>query len=77
MGLRQLGIPAMAITSLTPKDDVTAAYQQMEAGTGALLVYGALPLPIFRPCCPFTLAVQQLRGALCSPGITASVGAAS
>ena len=42
MALRELGIPAMGISSLTPKDDVTAAYKQMEADTGTLLVYGAL-----------------------------------
>ncbi len=43
MGLRKLGIPAMAISSLTPKEDVTAAYREIETGTGTRLVYGEGP----------------------------------
>lgn len=41
LGLRALGISAMALTSLTPKEELTAAYKQMESDESLRFVYGA------------------------------------
>lgn len=44
LGLRSLGIPAISLSSLTPKEEITAAYKQMELDSDIRFVYGA-PLP--------------------------------
>lgn len=41
LGLRALGIKALALTSLTPKEQITGMYQQMENDHDVRLVYGA------------------------------------
>ena len=45
MGLRELGIPAIAITSLTPKEDISEAMKELDNSSSSLrLVYGQLHL---------------------------------
>ncbi|BDA44413.1 ATP-dependent DNA helicase Q1 [Coccomyxa sp. Obi] len=39
LGLRSLGIPAISLSSLTPKEDVTAAYKELESNNGIRFVY--------------------------------------
>ena len=44
MGLRELGIPAIAITSLTPKEDISEAMKELDNSSSTLrLVYGEAP----------------------------------
>ncbi len=44
LGLRSLGIPAISLSSLTPKEDVTAAYKELESNNDIRFVYGGLQL---------------------------------
>lgn len=39
LGLHGLNIPATALTSLTPKEDVSSIYQQLVPGSGLKLIY--------------------------------------
>jgi hypothetical protein len=40
LGLQSHGITALALTSLTPKEDITAVYHRMELDEDVRLVYG-------------------------------------
>ena len=40
LGLSNLGIKALALTSTTPKEQITSMYQQMESDKDVRLVYG-------------------------------------
>lgn len=40
LNLEQLGIPAISLTSLTPKDDVGEIYKRIESDPNLRLVYG-------------------------------------
>ncbi len=40
LGLASLGIKAVAVTSMTPKDEVTPLYNDIETDTSVRLVYG-------------------------------------
>ncbi|EIE26127.1 ATP-dependent DNA helicase [Coccomyxa subellipsoidea C-169] len=39
LGLRSLGIPVISLSSLTPKEEITAAYKQMDSDTDIRFVY--------------------------------------
>ena len=43
LGLEALGIKALALTSMTLKEQITSMYQQMENDSGVRLVYGQQP----------------------------------
>lgn len=41
LGLCSLGIQAISLSSLTPKEEITAAYKQMDSDSDIRFVYGA------------------------------------
>ena len=42
--LEALGIPALALTSLTPKEEVATVYERLDSDTSLRLVYGTRPI---------------------------------
>lgn len=46
LGLANLGIKALALTSITPKEQITSMYNQMDSDTDIRLVYGELSNPM-------------------------------
>lgn len=42
LGLCSLGIQAISLSSLTPKEEITAAYKRMDSDSDIRFVYGAL-----------------------------------
>ena len=43
LNLTELNIPSLALTSLTPKDQVTSIHNQIEADESLRLLYGTAP----------------------------------
>ena len=68
LGLSNLGIKALALTSITPKEQITSMYQQMESDKDVRLVYGELSNPMDRLC--------FLRQPICSEKLEAYVWSA-
>ena len=54
-----LGIPALALTSLTPKEEVAAVYQRLDSDTSLRLVYGMRPIACIGECSLSSRALVQ------------------
>ncbi len=52
LGLQEIGVPALALTSLTSKEDQSAAYKRLDTDLDIRLVYGEeLSSCIWFLCC--------------------------
>jgi len=57
--LEALGISALALTSLTPKEEVAGFYQRLDDDMSLRLVYGMRPIACTAACGPSSSALVQ------------------